>query len=1341
MPKYVSHLLRIYFIFLFIFSFAVLKGQQNDADFYHLEVVTREDGLSHSEVVDISSITPGYMLFGTYDGVNMYNAYACRELVKDSTINNELAYATYEDSEKNIWLGISKSGIYKKEYLSGTYRHYPFPENINVLDIYDIKEVTPNNILFGTSSGLWVYAKEQDKILRHEEKKLKDKQIHSINVSDTGYIWLGTKDHGIFRMHKDTIIQLLHEIPSPTIHDIVISETKIYAACFGGGLYVIDRYTLITEHYPVINTDHGSIENFINAIALWNNDKILLGTYAGIFIFNTSLKSFSKLSSSQTFPEYPQDVPVLSLFLDAEANLLWAGTKGYGVYKYYLNNHIFNSFLFDNKKANEPLNAIHYILPSADKKYLIGSGDGLVITNQNFEIEKIKRTNFQNSRDIVTKIEKLSADKFLVSVWSKGLWLFEPKKDLYRRVEIENTKINSIYDIKVTQDGILLAMHDEGLIKLNKHLKTVDHKFYDSLKKKGLIIKKILIDHKGNIWVGSQSRGIFVLDPSANDTINPLQSLINSKLHSEINILDFFQDTNNNIWIGTNGAGLIVFNYELGEIHSLHNERDIFYDVIYSIAEDTKGNLWLQTNKGITRFNYSTAKKAINRVQSFDLEHGLPNKEFSFSSSYQHNGRLYFPSKEGIISIDTESLPHAEPPKLVLTDIEINNKSLEDYPKNKIQTNKEYRGDLLSLKTLNLKHKQNRINVSFAALNYYKTAGSKYMIRLNGFDNEWYYLDNTNSFNYINIPPGNYLLQIKASNSNNIWNNDGIKIKINISPPWYITPFAIISYIILFLIIIWLVRNFTLSKAKVVHNRKLEKLRIENERKLALFKLDFFTKVTHEIRTPITLIRGPLEKMITKNIDPQTNEKYLRIIKSNSDKLYQLTNQILDLRKIDEKNMKVEKVTDDIIPFLAEITERFQPFAETREINLQFVTQLKSLPMAFDARILDRILSNLLSNGIKFTPDKGNVVISARQTSTIEHSFLHISVTDTGYGMKPEEIEQIFNPFYQSESVSFNTLPGTGLGLTLVKELTHLHNGKVEVISSNKSGTTFEITLNIDKSAPTHLSKEIRKDRLNIRNNHPVQVDKKPGLNKRILIVEDNPELNEFLVTLLSDKYRTYSAYDGKEGIKMANRFMPDLIISDVMMPNMNGIEFCKAIKSHALTCHISFLILTIKANESSMISGLQSGADDYIVKPFNSDMLLMKIENILVYRENLRQRFAQSFMISDTDTTKASNEDPFIQKMTSFIKEHIADENLSPNQIIKHLNVSRSQFYLKVKNATGMTVQEIIQNTRLRIAYQEIKEGKGNVSETAYAVGFKNLSHFSKSFRAKFGCNPSNIS
>ncbi len=478
-------------IILYVLSFASIKGQNEEIDYFHMEVISREDGLSHSEVLEISYSSSGHMLFGTFDGINSYNTYECRELINDTAVKNELVYAIFEDHKKNIWIGICGSGVYRKKYLSGIYKRYTFPNELHVKDIYDIEADLNNNILFGTSAGLWIYNEKADSIIPYPTHDLHNYAIHTISAETDKEIWLGTKDYGLLKVTPDTIIRFLDNIPVPTIYDLLVKTDAIWVAGFGSGLFRIDKDTYKTEHFPVLNKQAGSLENLINDISMYDEDRILIGTYAGIFVFHQTMKKFHKIIPGSSFHTSPQNVPTLSLYKDNK-DILWAGTKGYGVYKYYMNNHLFSAHLLNEKANNSLLNTIHTLIPISEKSFMVGSEDGLVITDQNFKVNRVIRSDKQNTNDIITKIIKFSADTFLISIWGKGLWYYLPEKKVYKEVVLNNVQQKKIYDIKATNREIWLGMHEEGLVKLNRELKVIDHLFFNPLENKGITVTQLV---------------------------------------------------------------------------------------------------------------------------------------------------------------------------------------------------------------------------------------------------------------------------------------------------------------------------------------------------------------------------------------------------------------------------------------------------------------------------------------------------------------------------------------------------------------------------------------------------------------------------------------------------------------------------------------------------------------------------------------------------------------------------------------------------------------------------------------------------------------------------------
>ncbi|MFW5762097.1 MAG: ATP-binding protein, partial [Cyclobacteriaceae bacterium] len=771
----------------------------------------------------------------------------------------------------------------------------------------------------------------------------------------------------------------------------------------------------------------------------------------------------------------------------------------------------------------------------------------------------------------------------------------------------------------------------------------------------------------------------------------------------------------------------------------------IVNNTIFSINEDTNGNIWLQTNRGITRLNYySNTTLPVPSSRNFDIKDGLPNTDFLFSTSHKaDDGRLYFPSRYGVICFYPEELIESDlPPKIVITDIEINNKPYTHYF-DKIGLQPKVKNAIF-LKSLELKHSLNRINIVFSALDYFNPSDNQYLAKLEGFEDDWVVLDNTSNVSYNNLSPGKYTLHVKAGNSHNIWNESGISLNIIINPPWWSTWWAYVLYVILSVGVLFLFRHQAIKRERNKNKQRMERMQLEKQLELDKFKLDFFTKITHEIRTPITLIMGPLEKMLQKTRADKEDQKYFKILKSNSDKLYHLTNELLDLRKIDEGKYTLHKTTDDLLPFLQEIISRFTSLVETKKINLTFESNCKSIFWEFDLTALDRIVSNIISNAIKFTEYKGEIHIacSLKERKNKPDQVI-IKIKDTGRGIARDDLNEIFKPFYQTRSTESQTIPGTGLGLALVKELCDLHEGKIKVKSKPGKGSTFSLYFD-NNLAQLETTNAMIKDCSWLNEYRTINevVQSEPtaiAAKYKVLIVEDNEELNDFLQTILSDNFKVYSSANGADGYDKAKEIIPDLIISDVMMPVMNGIEMCHKLKQQPLTCHIPILLLTVMANEENQITGYEAGADDYIAKPFNASILQMKVQNLLNLKNNLRLQFAKTFLV-DASPENENEIDPLIARIITFIEENLDDADLNILQIQREVGVGRSQLFAKIKNITGLTVTELIQGIRLKKAFEFLSTGKYSVSQTAYMVGFKNLSHFTRLFKERFGNVPSEI-
>lgn len=1317
-------------------------------DFYFVESISRKEGLSHSEVKQIYRDSRGYMWFGTYDGLNRYNAYHCENKNfegADKSNSNHLIFAIYEDNHKNLWVGASNYGVYKYNIVNDISKLYKFNENLGHanLHIYDIEQDQQGKLWFATSHGLFYYSKDTDKIEKFTTYPyLSQRIIHCLQLDNEDNLWLGSKDYGVYKLTQDTLLNYFSDVSTPTFYSLIIDDEGVWAASFGGGLFYMDKRTESVKRYNVFNSIEGSTDNLINHLIPWTNNRLLLGTYNGIVVFNKTTEQFTCFSSKEKFSQHPQKLPVYNLFLDNE-NMLWAATKGHGVYKFYLNNHLFNSIHLHPGHEN-PLNKIH-CMERTKGNYILGTENGLVLTGQDFNITNNIRINSGIQEEIITKIEKINDDLFLIGTWNHGMHKFIPSLNTITEIEHPELKKARIYDIHYDGSFIWVGLHEKGMLKMNKAFKLLENLREINKTHKIKSVKKILIDHKGHLWIGSQMQGVEVLDTQSLQKLSGIHNGIEGSWMPELDVLSIFQDSHKNIWIGTNGGGLYLFDYEKHEFYDLNKRKGLKLDVVFSINEDEQGAIWIQSNTGISRYVYYTENDfSFPLIKNYEIKEGLPNTNFFFCQSFKENPNyIYFPSKEGIIKLNTDKhSTHAAAPVAMIHSININNKPIYTISNKYVSSFPEITSDVSNIEKIELNYAYNRLNFEFTALNYYNSDINQYLVKLEGVDNDWVYLSHNRHISYHNLKPGTYLLKLRVANNHNVWNLQGKELTIVIHKPWYFNGLSISVYTMLLLVSLYIFRQITIKKQAIKNKRVLEKVKMENEKKLALYKLDFFTKITHEIRTPITLIKGPVEKMLNESEGTIPNRRYLEIIKSNSDKLHHLTNQILDLRKIDEQKMTLNKIKADVVPFLKEIVERFKPFADTKSIQLIFFSEVQSFRWFFDAKVIDQICSNLLSNAIKFTPDFGQVKLKFEIAGTETAKKLNITVEDTGIGIDSRYIDKIFTPFYQIEKPEDkNTSLGTGLGLSLVKEFSELHEGNLKVYSEPGKGTRFIVSFTFQSTKNEQNTPQTEKEDIVLKTLEAGMSLEKRAVNNNatsILIVEDNIELNEFLTTLLMDEYKILNAYNGLDGYEKAVKYLPDLVISDLMMPKMHGNEFCEKLKSNHLTCHIPFIMLTIKNNESSQLESLFKGADDYIFKPFNSEILLVKIKNLLLLKEQLRHLFMKNFFIKEHDDADNLPFDPIIANTVKYIEENLDD--ISIPKLISGIGIGRSQFYLKIKNTTGMSVNELIQSIRLKNAYTYLANDDYNISEVAYKVGFKNLSHFSKSFKAKFGKAPSDV-
>jgi signal transduction histidine kinase/DNA-binding NarL/FixJ family response regulator len=915
-------------------------------------------------------------------------------------------------------------------------------------------------------------------------------------------------------------------------------------------------------------------------------------------------------------------------------------------------------------------------------------------------------------------------------------------------------------------------------------------------------INTIFEDSEGILWIGTSLGGLNRFDPkngsfkhykhNPEDKMsignNLVKSILEPKIHGD-----------NILWVGTHG-GLQKFDKKTGTFETFDKSKGLPSNTIHGILEDPKGYLWISSNKGLSCFDPVTLN-----VRNYTLEDGLQSDEFNEGAYFLNNkGIMYFGGVNGITWFDPSQLkdnPYDAKP--VITGFSLFNVPV--LPFDTIDNRVILQKNISSQDKIILTHKDRIISFEFSSLHFVSAKKTQFRYMLEGFETTENIVDASKRFaSYTNIPTGEYVFKVWATNNDGKWSPIPASVKISVMPPYWerlwFKSLLVFSILLLFVSILRIrtrilkrqkkilkeqveERTLDLKKANEVleihqeeiikqnekialqrdnlkgQNIELEKQKEEIQgmaQKLHLadeMKLRFFTNISHEFRTPLTLILGPTQNLLEKDSfsDTQKVKESLTLIYKNEKRLFRLINQLLEIRRIETGSLKLKVREEDIVPFLMNISELFEGMAKKNNINFSFISESATLKFYFDADKIEKILFNLLSNAFNHTPNGGAIIVFLEHIEFEKHSWIKISVTDTGNGISEKHLPHIFDRFYQISSKSETGQISSGIGLSLCKDLIEKHKGKITVSSKPEKGTTFEVFVpfctdcyekediieETDPGLPLNYSRSMLDIDIPSFENSASKIQTATIDSFRVLIIEDNLDMQEYLADELSTEYNVNVASNGEEGLRMVQTQMPDLIISDIMMPEMDGFELCKNVKSNELTSHIPVILLTAKSSEEYQIQGLEYGADDYITKPFNSNILKLRIRNILENRAQLAKKFSSHLDTIPSNIKISEIDHGFLEKMIKIIEDHIDDSELSGDSLANELGVSKGNLYKKLKALTGLTVNIFIRNIRLKIAAKLLKKGKYSISDVAYAVGFNNPKYFSTCFSELFEMSP----
>lgn len=1381
-------------IFLLCNTFSITsQSSRNSAYFEHLGT---DDGLSQNDVNCIYQDDQGLMWFGTHDGLNRYDGYNFKVYRPESgnpkSINSNLIYALTGDGKGNLWVGTSGYGLNYFNKKSDTFTHYIHnPENSKSLSNNQV-----NGLLVDSKNRLWVTTLDgvnladlnTDKPIEFDHFELIYNQRKIINTycifeDSKKQIWLGT-GRGLFKLNDI-------ENGKKTFSYVTFGYTQIRSInenSFGQLLVGANNniHTLDLNE-PKNNTklvySNASNSSFSNLLI--HNDILWAGTGEGLYRFKSTYNSTTLINK---FNYHPQEENSLSknviraLYLDKTENI-WIGTNGGGINKYDPNRKRFQHIKSNLNKSSLSYDKIRAIYEDSNNNLWFGTEGGELNM-----LPKEKAKTFDNGfikfpsiRNIfaIEEIERNGKKILLLGGESTANLHQLDITDANNIIQINNPVFfnitsGSIFSILEDQDknlwigsynkGILRWLYDKNSNSYRKDI--LSHSNRDNLSISDNIIRNILEDKNGNLWFAT-GKGLSMLPKEEKYRNNPKFKIFkhdpkNQNSISHDYILELFQSSDGTIWVGTFGGGINKYIPSTEDTParflSYKAADGLPNDVVKGILEDDSNNLWISTNIGLTKFNPEN-----ETFKNYDVNDGLQDNEFQeLARIKRENGELIFGGINGF-NVFNPKLIKDNPieAETIITGLSIFNKPVKvgDTINNRVLL----KSPVSNTDNITLKYKENSFSFEFAALHYSAPEKNNFLYMLEGFDKDWIYTDSNKRFaTYTNLSPNNYTLKVKASNNDNVWDSTPSQIKITIEPPYYLTKFAFLIYGILFIGLLMLYRRFTIIKTSKKHALELEHIEKEKNEELQRIKLEFFTNITHEFTTPLTLIQGPLKYLQKqgKELGDEYKQEQYKLMQKNTDYLLRLISQLLDFRKINQGKMRLVMRNGNIVDFIKEVSEPFQFMARKQQIAFNINTENNSIKSWFDHDAVEKIINNLLSNAFKFTPESGiiNINISSNNASGNtgeELSYVVIEVKDSGRGMDETKVKNIFKRFFSEKNEDRKDAKGMGIGLAFVKSLVKLHQGSIHVESQLGSGTTFIVKLPREKKAYSDIpeitckdSKESdfhvrssESDSLAISINDEIVDESLNSSNNEIpvlLVVDDNEDIRTFIKQALGQKYNIYTAENGAKAVELLQNISPKVVITDVMMPVMDGIELCEHIKSKKDTSHIPVVMLTAKLSQENEIAGLKTGADAYIRKPFDIELLELKIANILKHREELRSKFNLDITLQPKEITVTSVDERFLNQAIEIVEKHMMNTDFNVEMLVKEMGYSRTNLYKKFKEITGLSSSEFIRNIRLKRAVQLFDQSDLSVKEIMYMTGFNTSSYFAKCFKKQFGVKPS---
>ena len=1331
------------------------------------------DGLSTMPAASAMQDDLGFLWIGTWYGLYRYDGYRFEGFWHDEnnphSISHDWALSPFIDDAGVYWVATNGGGLNRFNPASGaftSFRHDPAdPRSLSHDEVSQVYQDRAGTLWVGTGGGLNRYDPETGQFTRYLDDSeapgsLRGNQVRVIHEDAAGALWVGTGNPFV---------------PGQP-----------------GALNRYDRSSDTFTSFQPVPEDPINVRNHVQTIYTDETGIFWVTTWdGGFYTFNQEAGAFTPLDILSKTPSDPNrgaNFGVTSILVQRDADVVWVGTFGGGLYRHDLSNGATSQYVFD---PADPFSLsddrVWGLYLDREGLLWVGTHSGLHRTDPsgNFPGFALEPENPSIAEWVTDLYEDLEGRVWIgtstgrIVAWDQGsdswtfytppaqpcrqwrfpgvaispgrqgmLWIatvcgfyeFEPASGRFARYDTTNPlpdDLASDQPLRIIEDEEgYLWFGTQPVLRLNPEDGTYVRYPHDPGNPSSLSaddVDAIYRDRSGTIWVGTTD-GLNRFEPATDS----FTRLLHDQPGQPIAVTGILESEGHpyTLWLTTDVAGLIHIDPVSGDYTSYTVRDGLPTNTWFDLTQDQEGYFWLFSPRGVSTFEPETRS-----VQNYDYgADGLVEMQFGRRAIQSgRDGTLLLGGQGGMNRFSSAGFhPEPRPPPVVLSGLEIRGTAIVP------GVDSPMKSPLHMAPHLTLSHTQNDLTISYVGLSMRNASLIRYRHRLDKYDDEWVYARNQRTARYTNLSPGTYSFSVAAANGTGPWQTEPSTFSFTITPPWWRTGPAYVLFVVLVGGLLFGLRHYEVSRQRLKHSLELEQVEVDKLRELDQTRSRFFANISHEFRTPLTLILGPVVEAIEKKQDLQVEQ--LPLVQRNARRLLRLVNQLLDTAKFEAGSMRLRAARADLVSFLKSITYSFSTLAEQQEIDLRFETESTAIEAFYEQEKLEQVFYNILSNAFKFTPQGGAVTVTCRTT---EDGFVEVAVRDTGIGISADRLPYVFDRFYQVPDATPSTNEGTGIGLSLTRALVELHHGTISVTSEPSAGAEFVVSLPLGDA---HLKEEERTAASATEKSALLEKDEpdsgavlmpSPTSDEimgqlRVLIVEDNADVATYVQSHLDGDYEVHIAGDGRQGLHMARDLIPDLIITDVMMPHMDGYAFSQQIRSDERTSHVPIVMLTAKAEEADKLAGLEIGVDDYLLKPFSPRELQVRVRNLIALRQRLRKKFATATVIRPSDIEATSLDRSFLERVVKHIEGHLSDSEFTTERLAEEVGMSISQLNRKLNALIDQPAGQLLRLMRLQRGADLLAQRAGSIAEIAYLVGFSSQAHFSTSFKKQFGVTPS---